>query len=71
VVWLIIAYVLVLLGLMGATFLLGFRLGGEHWHNELLKVRVQATQAERQLHDLTRAAFVAMTEHVEERRQQR
>jgi uncharacterized membrane protein YciS (DUF1049 family) len=70
-VWLIIAFTIVLLGLMASVFLLGFRLGGDHWQSELLKVRLQAAQAERQLHDLTREAFVSMAEHAEGRRQQR
>lgn len=51
-----------------AMFLLGFRLGGEHWSEELTRVRLEAAQAERRLHDLTRSAFVAMTEAAEARR---
>jgi hypothetical protein len=71
VVWLIIAFTVVLLGLMASVFLLGFRLGGDHWQSELLKVRLQAAQAERQLHDLTREAFVTMAEHAQERQASR
>lgn len=51
-----------------AIFLLGFRLGGEHWQRELLRVRSTAAQAQRQLHDLTRQAFVAMAEEAQRRR---
>jgi len=53
-----------------ALFLLGFRLGGDHWQSELAKVRLEAAQAERQLHDVTRSAFVSMAEAVERRRKQ-
>ena len=50
------------------TFLLGFRLGGHSWIAEAQRVRAEAAVAERQLHDLTRAAFVAMAEEAETRR---
>ena len=70
-VCLIFLYIVMLLGLVAAVFLLGSRLAGDHWQSELLKVRLQAAQAERRLHDLTREAFVSMTEHAEGRRQQR
>jgi Tfp pilus assembly protein PilX len=63
--------VLIILGLIallvGAVFLLGFRLGSNHWQSELAQVRLEAAQAERQLHDLTREAFVAMAERIEGR----
>lgn len=65
---LVILLLVVLLGVMATVFLLGFRLGGEHWQSELARVRLQAAQAERQLHDLTRQAFVSMAEKVERRR---
>ena len=48
-------------------FLLGFRLGGEHWHARLTRVRLETAEAERKLHDLTRDAFVAMTDAAETR----
>ncbi len=54
--------------LVALTFLLGFRLGGQSWISEAQRVRAEAAAAERQLHDLTRAAFVAMAEQAEGRR---
>lgn len=54
--------------LVTVVYLLGFRLGGTSWLSELTRVRAEAAQAERQLHDLTRQAFVAMAEEVERRR---
>jgi hypothetical protein len=50
------------------TYLLGFRLGGQSWISEAQRVRAEAAAAERQLHDLTRSAFVAMAEAAERRR---
>lgn len=56
--------------LLGAVmFLLGFRLGGDHWLSELARVRMEAAQAERQLHTLTREAFVAMADEAQGRRE--
>lgn len=49
-------------------YLLGFRLGGQSGISELQRVRAEAAEAERQLHDLTRSAFVAMAEAAERRR---
>lgn len=66
-----VLFVLALILLIAATFVLGFRLGGDHWQSELTRVRLQAAQAERQLHNLTRQAFVSMAEAVEQRRGQR
>lgn len=61
--------ILILIALaVGLTFLLGFRLGGQSWLAELQEVRAEAAAAERQLHDLTRSAFVAMAEEAERRR---
>jgi hypothetical protein len=57
-----------ILGLSVALFLLGFRLGGDHWQQELARVQLEAAQAERRLHDLTRQAFVAMAQAAERRR---
>ena len=65
------AVLLALLLLAGLAFLLGFRLGGEDSRTELVRVRLEAAQAERQLHDLTRQAFIAMAERVEQHRQDR
>ncbi|HVF74605.1 MAG TPA: hypothetical protein VM938_06110 [Acidimicrobiales bacterium] len=60
--------VLLVLMVVMAMFLLGFRLGGDHWQSELLRVRLEAARAERQLHDLTRQTFVAMAEQAEQLR---
>jgi hypothetical protein len=54
--------------LVALVFILGFRLGGDHWQARLTQVRLEAARAERELHDLTRNAFVAMTEAAQERR---
>lgn len=68
---------LLLLSLVGlavltsVVFLLGFNLGGEQWQEELIRVRMEASQAERKLHDLTRQAFVSMAEAVEQSRNSR
>lgn len=51
----------------GLTYLLGFRLGGHSWIAETQRVRREAAVAERDLHDLTRQAFVAMAEEAERR----
>ena len=53
------------------TYLLGFRLGGQSWIAEAQRVRAGAAVAERQLHDMTRAAFIAMAEEAEGRRNPR
>jgi hypothetical protein len=50
------------------TYLLGFRLGGQSWLTEAHRVRAEAAAAERQLHELTRQAFVAMAEEAEAKR---
>jgi len=51
-----------------AWFLLGFRLGGTHWQNELLLTQMEAASARRQLFDLTRQAFVGMAKHAQRAR---
>jgi uncharacterized membrane protein YciS (DUF1049 family) len=61
-VTLLLLLLLALSALVLVVFLLGFRLGGDHWQAELLRVRLEAARAERQMHDLTRQAFVAMAE---------
>lgn len=53
------------------TYLLGFRLGGQSWIAEAQRVRAEAAVAERQLHDMTRAAFMAMAEEAEGRQNPR
>ena len=60
-----IALVVTLSVIAVLTFLLGFRLGGHSWVAEAQ--RVKAANAQRELHDLTRAAFVAMAEEAERR----
>jgi uncharacterized membrane protein YciS (DUF1049 family) len=64
-VTLFLLLLLALVLLLATVFLLGFRLGGDHWQARLLQVRIEAAQAERSLHDLTRQAFVAMAERAE------
>jgi hypothetical protein len=54
IIELLIVTILTATTLVAVIFLLGFRLGGEHWQSELTKVRLEAAQAERQLHNLTR-----------------
>jgi hypothetical protein len=53
---------------LGLAFLLGFRLGGESSLSELTRIRAQASEAAREMHELTRAAFVAMAEEAQVRR---
>lgn len=64
--WLLVIGLLTVL--VSAVFLLGFRLGGESWLAELQRTRAEAAEAERRLHDLTRQAFVSMSEAAERRR---
>lgn len=63
---------LILAGCLAAlvllAFLLGFRLGGDHWQAELARVRAEAARAERRLHDLTREAFLQMAATIERQR---
>jgi hypothetical protein len=63
---LIVFLVLVFLA-ASLSYLLGFRLGGESTRSEITRIKLEAAQSERQLHDLTRQAFVAMAKHVEQR----
>lgn len=67
-VTLAIFLVLTVIAVVGLSFLLGFRLGGQSWSAELHRVRAEAAVAERHLHDLTRSAFVAMAEEAEQAR---
>ena len=49
VLWLVLGAVLMAIVLTLLVFFLGFRLGGSSRDNELLKVRLDAAEAERQL----------------------
>jgi hypothetical protein len=51
------------------AFLLGFRVGGEHWQTQLNRVRAESNRAASEMHSLTRAAFEAMADHADWRRQ--
>lgn len=62
---LLIAATLVIIAL---TFLLGFRLGGESWFAESQRIRAEAAASERELHNLTRAAFEAMADEASRQR---
>ena len=53
------------------TFTAGFRRGCRHWKSELARVRLEAAQSERRLHELTRQAFESMAETVERHRSNR
>lgn len=55
-------------GLTGVAYLLGFRVGSERWRSEASRIRSQSSEAARRMHDLTRDAFVAMTEHADGQR---
>jgi hypothetical protein len=68
VITLALLLIIALAALAGVVFLLGFRLGGEHWQSELVRVRMEGAHAQRQMHDLTRQAFITMAQHVERRR---
>lgn len=69
---LVLVLFLVLLGcLLAALFLLGFRLGGGQAESQVARVRREAARAERHIHDLTRQAFVSMTEAAERQRGER
>jgi hypothetical protein len=67
-IWLTVFLLAAVLAIVGLVFLLGFRLGGHSWQSEALRVRAEAAAAERELHDLTRSAFVAMAEEAQRRR---
>ena len=59
----------VVLSVLLGFFAIGFRAGGQHWQSELQRARFESARAERELHDLTRQAFVAMSDHAERHRQ--
>jgi hypothetical protein len=66
---LLVVAVIILAAVLGAAlFLLGFRLGADQWQGRLAQIRLEASKAERELHDLTRQAFVSMAEAAERRR---
>jgi hypothetical protein len=65
---LLILSVVMLFAIMAAAYLLGFRLGGQKLQDELLRVRLDSIDAQRELHRLTREAFVAMAEHADTQR---
>lgn len=54
--------------LVTSLFLLGFRIGGEYWQEQVLQVRHEGAQASRQMHELTRQAFVAMADEANRQR---
>ena len=67
---------ILLLALLGAivlavllAFLLGFRVGGHEWRTRLDQVRAESADASRQMHQMTREAFVAMADYALKRRQ--
>ena len=63
-----IILMIMLVVIAGLAFVLGCRYGGDHWSSELTRVQAEAMDAQRQMHDLTRQAFVAMAEHAEAER---
>lgn len=50
------------------AYLLGYRIGGQQWQTRLDQVRAEGAEASRQMHDLTREAFVAMADYALQRR---
>ena len=58
----LVALLTVSVFLLVAVYLLGFRLGSGRQMEQLQDVGADAAQAERQLYDLTREAFIAMTD---------
>ena len=58
----------VLATVLVGLFFTGYLLDEADQQSELDRVRIEALRAERELHEITRRAFVAMTEVAEERR---
>ena len=56
-----------LLAVAVLAYLLGFRLGGGGYASEAMRIRAEAMRAQRDLHGLTRSAFIAMAEEAERR----
>jgi hypothetical protein len=67
-IWLLLLTLATLLVLVTAVFLLGFRIGSSAWRAELDQVRTDSILAAREMHDLTRQAFVAMATAAERRK---
>lgn len=65
---LLVLVILLIAALTTSVYLLGYQLG-QTWHAKIDQARVQSREAEHQLHDLTRDAFVAMSEHALRHRQ--
>jgi len=64
-VLLVLLFVVLLAGLAGVVFLLGFKVGGDTIQERLFAVRLESARAERDLHNLTRRAFIAMAEEAQ------
>jgi hypothetical protein len=64
---LIVFLVISLLVTIVLAYLLGFKMGGDSWASESRRVRSRAERASRDMHDLTRAAFMAMAEEAQRR----
>ena len=63
-----IIFLVVLTALVATVFLLGFRVGDGSSATNLARVRSEAGEAQRRMHDLTRQAFLAMAEEAERQR---
>lgn len=59
--------VLAMFVIVGGVFALGLRLGSDRQDSELSQLRLDTALAKRRMHDLTRQAFVAMTEEAQRR----
>lgn len=64
--------IVVTVSLVGALLLvgclLGIQLGGRQYGEQVLQVRLESANVQRRLHDLTREAFVVLSEAAEGRR---
>ena len=65
---LLLLTVVLIIGSAFVVYLLGYCLGGDHARDELLRVRAEASAATRQLHRVSRQAFIAMSEAAERHR---
>jgi hypothetical protein len=61
-VWVIIG---VALSTLATVSVMSYRVGRSKGFGEIFHIRMEAAQARRRMHDLTREAFVAMTEVAE------
>lgn len=59
---LLILAILLVMALSASVYLIGYLLGSHGWRAKLDQVRAESRVAERQLHDLTRKAFIAMSD---------